>query len=437
MDAASRRPRCPTSRCWSSWACPRRGASGQHGIADVSLAVHGGEIVGVGGHRRQRPARARRGDRRSAAARAPETSGWRARRSPGPPCRSGSGWDLRYVTDDRLGEGVVGRLRREPQPRPQAHRRARPSGAAARSTAPPSTPRRGRSSRSSTSGPRRRRRASASSAAATSRRRSSRASCRSSRGSSSSTSRPTAWTSGPSRAVRERIRALADRGVAIVVISTDLDELIDLCDRVAVLFEGRIVGIVDNGPGAETRIGELIVGGSHATRARPHDRAPTMAPDPAIETAARIPGRWHGRADALVAERRAHRPGAAHRRRPAGHHRAGPGRVLPTTSSRPACSARPGCRTPSPGWRPCCSSARGSSSPSGPSLWNLGMRRPVPAGRSRSSRASDRGSWRALPAVLGWILLCVAGHGRSAQPGRIVPALAARCATASTRSSPR
>jgi len=61
--------------------------------------------------------------------------------------------------------------------------------------------------------------------------------------------------------VRERIRSLADLGVGTVVISTDLDELVDLCDRVAVLFEGRIAGIVPNGPGAETRIGELIVGG--------------------------------------------------------------------------------------------------------------------------------------------------------------------------------
>ncbi len=61
--------------------------------------------------------------------------------------------------------------------------------------------------------------------------------------------------------VRERIRELAEVGVAIIVISTDLDELVDLSDRVAVLFEGRIVGLVEAGPGAETRIGELILGG--------------------------------------------------------------------------------------------------------------------------------------------------------------------------------
>ncbi len=67
--------------------------------------------------------------------------------------------------------------------------------------------------------------------------------------------------------VRERIRSLADRGVATVVISTDLDELVDLSDRVAVLYEGRIAGIVPNESGAETRIGELIVGGSSSGNA--------------------------------------------------------------------------------------------------------------------------------------------------------------------------
>jgi simple sugar transport system ATP-binding protein len=64
--------------------------------------------------------------------------------------------------------------------------------------------------------------------------------------------------------VRQRIRDLADRGVAILVISTDLDELIDLADRVAVMSAGRIAGVVEVGPGAESRIGELILTGGPA-----------------------------------------------------------------------------------------------------------------------------------------------------------------------------
>ena len=45
-------------------------------------------------------------------------------------------------------------------------------------------------------------------------------------------------------------RAGAERGVTSLVISTDLDELLDLCDRIAVLSRGRVAGVVENGPGA-------------------------------------------------------------------------------------------------------------------------------------------------------------------------------------------
>ena len=66
------------------------------------------------------------------------------------------------------------------------------------------------------------------------------------------------------RVVRGRIREQAEQGVTALVISTDLEELLDLCDRIAVLFRGKLTGIVDNGPGAEQRIGELMVGGRAA-----------------------------------------------------------------------------------------------------------------------------------------------------------------------------
>ncbi|GBE21105.1 MAG TPA: ABC transporter ATP-binding protein [Actinobacteria bacterium] len=63
-----------------------------------------------------------------------------------------------------------------------------------------------------------------------------------------------------SLAVRERIRQMARDGVSAVVISNHLEELLDLCDRVAVLLKGRVAGIVENGPNAERRIGDLMIG---------------------------------------------------------------------------------------------------------------------------------------------------------------------------------
>jgi general nucleoside transport system ATP-binding protein len=65
-------------------------------------------------------------------------------------------------------------------------------------------------------------------------------------------------------AVRARVRELADGGEAgALVISTDLEELLVLSDRVAVLSRGRLMGIVENKPGVEQEIGALMIGGSH------------------------------------------------------------------------------------------------------------------------------------------------------------------------------
>jgi general nucleoside transport system ATP-binding protein len=65
-------------------------------------------------------------------------------------------------------------------------------------------------------------------------------------------------------AVRTRIHELADGGAAgSLLISTDLEELLVLSDRVAVLSRGRLMGIVENKPGAEQEIGALMIGGGH------------------------------------------------------------------------------------------------------------------------------------------------------------------------------
>jgi simple sugar transport system ATP-binding protein len=66
------------------------------------------------------------------------------------------------------------------------------------------------------------------------------------------------------QAVRRRIREMAEEGVTSIVISTDLEELLDLCDRIAVFSRGRVVGVVENGPNAGQQVGELMVGGKAA-----------------------------------------------------------------------------------------------------------------------------------------------------------------------------
>lgn len=65
-------------------------------------------------------------------------------------------------------------------------------------------------------------------------------------------------------ASRARIRALADGGMAVLLISTDLDELLELADRIAVMEGGYVRGTLANsGDAAALRpaIGRLMAGG--------------------------------------------------------------------------------------------------------------------------------------------------------------------------------
>ena len=63
-------------------------------------------------------------------------------------------------------------------------------------------------------------------------------------------------------ATRRRIRQAADGGVGTILISTDLDELLELSDRIAVMTHGRLVGTVVNDNEARERVGALMVGAS-------------------------------------------------------------------------------------------------------------------------------------------------------------------------------
>ena len=53
-----------------------------------------------------------------------------------------------------------------------------------------------------------------------------------------------------------------DKGKAVLLISFELDEIINVADRIAVIFEGKIIGIVDGAEADESRIGLLMAGGT-------------------------------------------------------------------------------------------------------------------------------------------------------------------------------
>jgi simple sugar transport system ATP-binding protein len=60
------------------------------------------------------------------------------------------------------------------------------------------------------------------------------------------------------------LRDAADTGVAVLLISEDLDEILALADRIAVLYEGRIVGERDAAGASVAELGLLMAGGERS-----------------------------------------------------------------------------------------------------------------------------------------------------------------------------
>ncbi len=65
---------------------------------------------------------------------------------------------------------------------------------------------------------------------------------------------------GAAEYIHERLVAQREAGTAILVISEDLDEVLGLADRVAVMFEGRIAAILDRDEATVERLGLLMAG---------------------------------------------------------------------------------------------------------------------------------------------------------------------------------
>jgi simple sugar transport system ATP-binding protein len=80
--------------------------------------------------------------------------------------------------------------------------------------------------------------------------------------------------------IHGRIVQKRDEGAAVLIVSTELEEVIALADRVAVMFQGKIVDILDPAEATFERLG-LLMGGAH-----PED----VQPDNAVEIAAATAG---------------------------------------------------------------------------------------------------------------------------------------------------
>ena len=52
------------------------------------------------------------------------------------------------------------------------------------------------------------------------------------------------------------------KGTAVLFIGEDLDVLLEICDRIAVVYEGRMTGIVDTASTTKEQVGVLMAGGT-------------------------------------------------------------------------------------------------------------------------------------------------------------------------------
>ena len=65
---------------------------------------------------------------------------------------------------------------------------------------------------------------------------------------------------GAKQEIYQLMRALADKGVSILMISSDMEEVIGVSDRIAVMHEGAISGFLNRGEFSEQSILQLAVG---------------------------------------------------------------------------------------------------------------------------------------------------------------------------------
>jgi general nucleoside transport system ATP-binding protein len=60
--------------------------------------------------------------------------------------------------------------------------------------------------------------------------------------------------------VQNTILDLKDKGIAILYISTELEHVLSVADRIAVLYRGRVTGLLDRVEASPARLGELMAG---------------------------------------------------------------------------------------------------------------------------------------------------------------------------------
>jgi ribose transport system ATP-binding protein len=65
---------------------------------------------------------------------------------------------------------------------------------------------------------------------------------------------------GAKAEIYELIRGLAAKGVSVIVISSEMEEVLGISDRIAVMHEGRLTGILKRSEFSEEAVMRLATG---------------------------------------------------------------------------------------------------------------------------------------------------------------------------------
>ncbi len=68
---------------------------------------------------------------------------------------------------------------------------------------------------------------------------------------------------GASEYVHDQLIQAREEGMAVMLISEELDELLDLCDRIAVIYEGTILDVLPREECTKQELGLLMAGVAH------------------------------------------------------------------------------------------------------------------------------------------------------------------------------
>ena len=66
---------------------------------------------------------------------------------------------------------------------------------------------------------------------------------------------------GAKKDIYDLMNELTAKGVSIIMVSSELPEVIGMSDRILVIHEGRVAGIVEHKDATQTRIMTLVTGG--------------------------------------------------------------------------------------------------------------------------------------------------------------------------------